>query len=181
MPVYCLPIIPYDLIAAVNRLAAATGSLRYGEQAHRADYNGHHVTVSYNGYRKYWVTEYFWAGRVVLARGEFHRCLEAAVREYERGAKGTKVSVSVGDDEFDFAALAVALGCLPEAEAKARDLEWQDPRFQEVASAVELERWVGVPAVALLLRATTVEEYRALLDAEVRARQQYDVARFQRG
>src|SRR5215470_7087423 len=50
---YWLPTRPYTLVDAVNRCAAATGSVRYAMLAADANYNGHHVTVTYNNYRDY--------------------------------------------------------------------------------------------------------------------------------
>lgn len=57
MATYWFPTRPYSLIDAVNRMAAATGSCRYAQLSHYADYNGHHVTVTFNDYRRYWVTQ----------------------------------------------------------------------------------------------------------------------------
>ena len=71
---FWIPTRPYSLIDAINRMAAATGSPRYAELATYADYNGHYVTVSFNEYRRYWVAEYTWAGRVVIGRGTLADC-----------------------------------------------------------------------------------------------------------
>jgi len=98
---YHLPVRPYSPIDALNRRAAALGSPRYAELASHANYNGHHVTVSWNDYRKYYIAEYFWAGRVVLARGEADRCVAAAFEEYNRGAVGASVGVSLNGEDVD--------------------------------------------------------------------------------
>lgn len=67
--------------------------------ASHANYNGHHVTVSWNDYRNYYVCRYTWAGDVVLARGSAETCIKAAVTEYNRGALGASVDVSLlGED-----------------------------------------------------------------------------------
>ena len=58
-----------------------------------ADYNGHRVTLSWNDYRRYYVAEYYWAGRVVLSRGRFESCLRATLEEYGRGALGASASI----------------------------------------------------------------------------------------
>lgn len=58
---YWLPTRPYNVIAAINRMAAATGSPRYAMAAHGADYNGHSVGVYWNHYRGYWLAEYTWS------------------------------------------------------------------------------------------------------------------------
>ncbi len=86
LPAFHLPVRPYSPIDALNRRAAALGSPRCAELTSHADYNGHHVTVSWNSYRNYYVAEYTWAGRVVLARGSFEVCLAAALAEYRRGS-----------------------------------------------------------------------------------------------
>lgn len=95
--------IPYTPIDSLNRRAAATGSPRYGMATAHADYNGHHITVWWNDYRQYYITEYFWAGRMVLARGSFKDCLNAAIAEHKRGALGTSISITTkdGDTEAD--------------------------------------------------------------------------------
>lgn len=98
---YHLPVRPYSPIDALNRRAAALGSPRYAQGAHLANYNGHHVTVSWNDYRKYYVCDYTWAGRIVLARGDASACTTAAVTEYNRGALGASVDVSVLGEDAD--------------------------------------------------------------------------------
>lgn len=98
---YHLPVRPYSPIDALNRRAAAVGSPRYAELARSADYNGHHVAVHWNDYRRYYIAEYFWAGRVVLARGAADHCVAAAVEEYNRGALGASVDVSLRGEDVD--------------------------------------------------------------------------------
>ena len=98
---FYIPTREYGPIDSLNRRAAAVGSPRYAAGAAGADYNGHHVVVSWNDYRGYYICEYTWAGRRVLARGSFAACLGAALAEYRRGALGATVSISVpeGDGE----------------------------------------------------------------------------------
>jgi len=91
---------PYSPIDSLNRRAAALGSPRYGQLASHANYNGHRVAVQFNSYRQYWTAEYFWAGRVVLARGNFAQCIAAALREHERGALGSSVVVHLVDGSW---------------------------------------------------------------------------------
>lgn len=181
MPTYRLPTIPYTLVDAVNRAAAATGTVSYASKTHRANYNGHHVSIAFNDYRQYWVTEYFWAGRVVLARGSFEDCLEAGIREYQRGALGTTVVVYLDEDHLDYAQLALLHGFLSEEEAKAKDDEWQDERFGEVFHALTSEKQMGLPATAYLIQAKTVEEYHERMTTEARARGEARVRAYQRG
>jgi len=100
-----IPQRPYSPIDAHNRAAAALGSPRYAALASHADYNGHHVTLSWNSYRGYYVAEYMWAGRVVLGRGSFETCLRAVLAEHARGALGSSATICVRAD--DEAALAM--------------------------------------------------------------------------
>jgi hypothetical protein len=97
--VFHLPVRPYSPIDALNRRAAAVGSPRYVEATGYANYNGHHVTLSWNEYRRYYVADYFWAGRIVIARGRFETCLAATVAEYARGALGASASVCPREDD----------------------------------------------------------------------------------
>lgn len=90
---------PYDLIAAINRCAAATGSPSYAMATAGADYNGHHVTVEWNEFRRFYVTEHWWGGRVVHCRGSATDCVRAALREYDRGALGASVVVSLREED----------------------------------------------------------------------------------
>lgn len=162
---FWLPTRPYNIIAAINRVAAATGSPRYAQAAHGADYNGHHVTVYFNDYRKYWLAEYTWAGRQVLARGGLESCLKAAKAEYDRGALGASVAVTV-DNEAD-AALCQAMGFLPwskEIEA-AHDATWRTELHGEVNMALRYEQQVGIPATGFLANSKTMAEYKAKIDA----------------
>lgn len=161
MPTYCLPTLPYSLTDAVNRAALATGSTRAAAAGHQADYNGHRVTVSFNTFRQYWVADYTWAGRVVLARGSFENCLIAALREYTRGALGSSVHVVLRDEDLDEAQLAILHGFLPKAEAEAKDAEWRDARYAETHHALNMEGQLGIPAVTFLIQSTSVEDFRA--------------------
>lgn len=115
-----LPQRPFSPIDALNRHAAAVGSPRYAEGAAHADYNGHHVTLTWNSYRQYYVAEYFWAGRVVLARGDFATCLRATLDEYNRGALGSSATVTPRADDAE--ALAM---CRATAELAPGD-GWED-------------------------------------------------------
>lgn len=101
-----IPTRPYSPIDAHNRAASARGGARWAQLTSNADYNGHHVTLAWNDYRGYYVAEYYWAGRVVLARGSFAECLKAVVAEYNRGALGSSVGVTI--PAHDVEALAVA-------------------------------------------------------------------------
>ena len=69
-----LPVRPYSPIDALNRRAAALGSPGYAQATAYADYNGHHVTLSYNSYRGYYIAQYFWAENIAT-QAEGLRCL----------------------------------------------------------------------------------------------------------
>lgn len=100
-----IPTRPYSPIDAHNRRAAAVGSPRYAAAASNANYNGHRVSVTWNDYRGYYIAEYYWAGRVVLARGSFEQCLRAAVEEHNRGALGSSVVVYPREGDAETIAL----------------------------------------------------------------------------
>lgn len=103
--VFHVPTRPYTPIDSLNRMAAALGSPRYGQAAAHANYNGHHVNVWWNDYRSYYIAEYTWAGRVVIARGTFASCLAAALREHANGALGASTHVEPRPDDAEAIAL----------------------------------------------------------------------------
>lgn len=113
---YHLPVRPFGPIDAMNRRAAAVGSPGYAMLAAGADYNGHPVGVHWNDYRGYYVAEYHWGERVVLARSvRLADCLRAALAEYNRGALGSSVSVGVRDGDDAGLAACEAAGLTPGA------------------------------------------------------------------
>ena len=128
--VFHVPTRPFGLIAAINRRAAAIGSCRTAELTAHADYNGHFVAVRWNSYRRYYTTEYTWAGRVVLARGSAIECIRAALREYDRGALGAAVHIVLEDgDDLELPAditSRITLGTEPRGEPNWYDgwIEW---------------------------------------------------------
>lgn len=176
-PTYGLPTRPFNVIAAINRMAAATGSIGYASAAANADYNGHHVTVNFNEYRGYWIAEYFWAGRNVLARGSLRDALRAAKQEYDRGALGASVSAnyptSLGswgnnkptESAAEFVALCEEFGFMTDEAQKAHHAAWWTPLHEKVTDAMSYERHGLAPAVGFLANSKTVEEYEAKLNA----------------
>jgi len=110
---YHLPERPFTPIDSLNRRAAALGSPRYALAAGHANYNGHHVTLNWNDFRRYYVAEYFWAGRMVIARGRFEHCLAATLEEYKRGALGASAGLYPREDDAEAIALCDALGRSP--------------------------------------------------------------------
>jgi len=162
---FWLPTRPYSIVAAINRRSAATGSIRYAELAEHADYNGHFVSVYFNEYRRYWVADYTWAGRIVIARGSLESCLRAAKAEYDRGALGACVSLTVESDED--AAAAVAAGFQPWSEVIEGDhnKSWRDDRFECLSEAFQYERHGLAPSIGFLANSKTAAEFRSKLDA----------------
>ena len=89
---------PLSLIDAINRQAAATGSMGYAMAASRADYNGHALTLCWNDYRRYYVLEYYYGERVVLCRStDFAVALAAGKRELARQGRGATLSIRPRD------------------------------------------------------------------------------------
>ena len=126
------------------------------------------IGVHFNEYRRYWLAEYTWAGRNVLARGSFEACLGAALREHDRGALGSCVVARPSTDEE--AELCRAKGLIPEDEATAINAEWRDERFAEVSWALRYERNMGIPAVSLLVGSDSLADYKAKRDAALAER-----------
>jgi hypothetical protein len=164
---FWMPTRPFSVIDAINRMAAATGSMRFAAAASSANYNGHRVTVSFNTYRQYWVADYFWAGRVVLSRGssEIQPALDAALREYNRGALGAEVIVDARNEAEAEACIKAGLVPYSEAARAAHDATWRTDLHNEVNDAMELERQVGIPAVGFLANSATMDEYKGKVDA----------------
>ena len=123
---YKLPTIPYGPIDALNRRAAATGSPGYARQSAHADYNGHAIGLHWNDYRGYYIVEYFWGERVVLARGSFEQCLKAATQYYDKGALGASVSITPREDDAEALSLIAADPRIVPADTATRDwYTWQ--------------------------------------------------------
>ena len=118
-----LPTRPYSPIDCLNRRSAAQGSMQYAQKAAYADYNGHHVSLHWNSYRGYYVAEYHWAERVVIARGDFADCLRAVLSEYNRGALGSSASVTPRPDDLEAIALCESTPALVSGP-KPREESW---------------------------------------------------------
>lgn len=92
---------PLNIVDAINRRAAATGSIRYAMAAGDADYNGHPLSLYWNDYRRYYLLDYHWGERVVLHRGEdFAAALTAAKRELARQGRGGTLNVTPRDQDL---------------------------------------------------------------------------------
>jgi hypothetical protein len=155
---YWLPTRPYTLVDAVNRAAAATGSVRYAMQAADAGYNGHSVTVTYNDYRDYCLCEHYWGERVVHGRGSMETALRAGRHEYNLGHRGTRITTCNLTPEE--AQVALALGYIPwSAEGEeAWNALWYTELHGCVGEALGDARW-GCDTVHLLLQASSKVDY----------------------
>ncbi len=154
-PCYVLPTKPLSIIDAINRMSLATGGFRSACAGSDADYNGHSVEGRFNDHRGYWVAQYHWCDRIVVARGDLAHCLESAKTFYAAQGRGASVKVECRD--ADDAAFCEAAGYIP---ADAEDRTWRDWRFDEVGSAVAAEQrgWGSHPSH--LIAATSMEDYR---------------------
>jgi hypothetical protein len=159
---YWLPTIAYTLVDAINRMAAATGSVSSAGATHGADYNGHLVTfVPPNDFKRYWTCGYTWCGRHTIGRGSLEDCVRAAEYAYNRGHKGASAIVTIETDED--AVYLESRGWVPYSKeiAETHYRTFADERFDEVNDALRR----GPVATGKLIQAETVEEYRTALQA----------------
>lgn len=150
---YHLPVIPFSPIDALNRRAAAVGSVGYAQAASQANYNGHHLHVWWNSCRKYYITEYFWAGRIVLARGDFASCLREALAYYDRGALGSSVQIEPRED--DEAAIALCDSTARVVPGPMPKNHWWTWRHE---LAVQAARDSAIPAPVLIFDWALMQE-----------------------
>lgn len=156
---FWLPTKPYDLTDAINRAAAATGSPTYAAKASAADYNGHRISLCWNDYRSYYVGEFWWAGRMVVARGrDFSQVLERCKEEYNKQGKGACLHVHPQKEDLDIA--------INDSDLKpwSRDIEtthnksWMNWKYFEIGAAMWQQKHYGVP-ISYLIEAKTHKEY----------------------
>lgn len=155
---YWLPTRPYDVIAAVNRMTAATGSTTYALQATGADYNGHSVQIALTD-RGYWTATYMWARIVTIGRGSVEDCLRAGAREHRLGRLGSEVRTP--DLTPEEARVALSLGYMPhtpEGEVAWLGL-WHTDRHELVGQAVDDLRH-GQATIHHLIAASSAQDYR---------------------
>lgn len=136
---YYIPTQPYSPIDALNRRAAAVGSPGYAMATAHANYNGHSVRVSWNSYRRYYIAEYTWSGRQVIARGSFENVLTAALRFNRRDGLGTSLKVWPREDDDDAIALCEsteALQLYSRDSAAAHFDSWYTWRHRAAAGSV---------------------------------------------
>ena len=156
---YWLPTRPYTLVDAVNRMASATGSVRYAQLSANADYNGHNVTVYYNDYKGYFLCEHYFGERVVHARSyDVADALRAGRREYDMGHRGT--SVTTCDLTPAEAEVALSLGYIP--HSKEGEEAWNALWFSELHGMVNeaMPDRYRPDTIHLLLQATDAVDYR---------------------
>jgi len=155
---FYLPTKPYSFIDAINRRAAATGSVGYAMAAASADYNGHFLTVSWNSFRGYYVGEYHWGERVVVVRNtKIAEVLRVAKEWYKQSGRGARVSFHVKPED------AEVLRADPDVkpgDIKEEPLDWQDWRFPLLTNVLDDEKRYGIP-VKIILDATSKEDYEA--------------------
>jgi hypothetical protein len=160
---FVLPTKPLSIIDAINRMALATGNFRNACASSDANFNGHPVEVRWNDYRGYWVAQYHWCDRIVIARGELGPCLIAAKDFYATQGRGASVTVHV--ESPDDAYICKACDFIPAAE---EDTSWRDWKFEEVNHALDMERRGFGAYTAHLIAATSREDYDARKRTEVR-------------
>lgn len=157
-PTFYIPTKPYTVIDCVNRAALATGSIRYAMAGHYANYNGHASHLSFNDYRQYYVGEYTWAGRCVFVRSsDFKEALRASLQEYKIQGLGASMSIYPHTDSD--VEICRATPELIEGKEDLTKSEWRTWKYNHAHSALSWERQFGVPAVSILLAASTEEEY----------------------
>lgn len=168
---FWLPTRPYNIIAAVNRMALATGSVRSALVSEGVDYNGHHVGfVEPNQFKKYWTCYYTWAGIRTIGRGTLADCLKAAKEEYDRGALGASAVVQVSTQEDAEACIAAGFVLLTDESEKAHNASWRTTAHDAVGEAFTDAKWGIFPeAVSVLCTCSTREEYRAKRQAHLDA------------
>lgn len=142
-----MPVKPYGLIGAINRLAAATGSMDYARHAEDADYNGHHIQMSFKPSAvsgPVWTAHYTWAGIRYVGRARgidgFEACLKQALDEYNREGGGAHLDVILyGEPAEQAEQLRIALehGLEP---AALRD-EDRDAEFKAWPEANAIALW----------------------------------------
>jgi hypothetical protein len=129
-----LPVKPYDIVGAINRSAAATGSVRYAMAAAHADYNGHGLTLAWNDYRGYYVGEYFFGGREVIVRSpDFAEALAASKKFYADQGMGASLRVHPREQDVP---LARADADLIEGEENVRTKDWWTWKHDRVSEAL---------------------------------------------
>ena len=161
------PTIEYSLVDALNRRAAATGSPAYASSAAGADYNGHRISVWFNDYRNYYIAEYQWAGRCVVARGSADICIAAAMKYYQRGVKGSSVTIALEPEHEEAVAHARTVDGLVEGrEGTPSWMTWRHSTAARCARDSACRSMVMVFDLSLLEAAESERDYSDALRAK---------------
>jgi len=157
---YYFPTNPYTLEQAIARRQAATGSVQLAMDADHAPYNGHCIVLHWNDFRGYYVGEYHWGERVVVARSKnFLEALKWTKSEYDSQGAGASLHVTplARDEHF----CQNVPGLLPWSEEEEASLEkvWRTWKYGEITQAIWNEEKLGCPALTFLRNSTTKEEY----------------------
>lgn len=160
---FFLPCKPYSPIDAVNRIAAAQGSVGYAIASANADYNGHRISLSWNGFRGYYIAEYYWGERRVIVRSsDAKEAIAASIREYDRQGLGSSLHIALKPEDAkaaeEFPQLIHGREC--------PNQPWWTWKHREAGSALRTERQFGVPCVGYLLKANSEDEYKKMVDGE---------------
>jgi hypothetical protein len=144
-----------------------------------ADYNGHHVTLDWNDYRGYYIAQYYWAERIVIARGSFEHCLTAVLEEYKRGALGSSASIYPRADDAEAIALChraevngVVEGDIWKRDADGRSIQEPFYTWRHECAAASARDYAHPHALTMvfdwdLMKASeTREQYEAALKAK---------------
>lgn len=169
LPRFFVPIKPYTAIDAINRVYAATGSVRLAMASSSANFNGHHNGLDWNEYRKYYVGEYYWGERCVWYRGNsFAEALSYGLREYDRQGKGASLNVhpEFGADLEVCRANPRLLEWSEAAEA-AEYAKWQTWQHQHAADFVSHNKRFGGIPTDLYLNAVNYDDYWDKVKAEL--------------
>ena len=154
---FYLPTKPYSVVDAINRVAAATGSVGYARGSANANYNGHYINLSWNDYRGYYVAEHYWGERVVHARSaDPVAAVRAAVCEYQAQGRGASLHASVRSEHAD---AVRALDLLIEGTEPSDYGPWYTWRHKLVGDAMSWERHFPGEGQAALLCAADEADY----------------------
>lgn len=125
------------LVDLINRVSASIGSVAIAQSSEYSNYNGHSVRMSFNDRRGYWIVEYTWAGRQVIARGSFKEVLGYAFRFHATNGASGSLTVYCKDESNE-------VDCI-EAGLTEHTSEIADKAYSEL-----LPEWVHSEAVSLV-------------------------------
>lgn len=173
---YWSPNKPSTFEQQVARTQAATGPISGVERTHQANYNGHHITMSYKPLAvtgATWTAHYTWCGIRYVGRGGFQECLRGALAAQERNGAGGCLVVYLTDEDPDYTldsliVLCVGAGLEPHSkdiqDAAYRAREATDWRFAAAAFRYQEPGWV-----ARLLKVDPTKVTQAEFEAEIEA------------